>query len=160
MTKTRLYSFDPLKAHCYIVKLEFTGAYIIFLISAQKHRLWVLVRTADCGNSLEPPRLFLRDPTIYVLSRNMKNIRLFLPENFHFWVVNFSVYLNRHVFVMASLTNMYQVRVQKLNFIFVAELKTGLLALFHLFVYVCVTPYCKNCIFCLFPRIFKLENFI
>ena len=28
-------------------KLGFTGVYIIFLISAQKHRLWVLVRTAS-----------------------------------------------------------------------------------------------------------------
>ena len=34
--KTRLYNFDPLKPHFYIVKLEFTGVYIIFLISAQK----------------------------------------------------------------------------------------------------------------------------
>ena len=46
ITKTRLYNFDPLKPHFYIVKLGFTGVYIIFLISAQKHRLWVLVRTA------------------------------------------------------------------------------------------------------------------
>ena len=30
----------------------------------------------------------------------MKNIRIFLPENFHFLVVKFSIYLNRHVFVM------------------------------------------------------------
>ena len=30
----------------------------------------------------------------------MKNIRFFLSENFHFLVVNFSVYLNRRVFVM------------------------------------------------------------
>ena len=37
----------PLKPHFYIVKLGFTGVYIIFLISAQKHRLWVLVRTAS-----------------------------------------------------------------------------------------------------------------
>ena len=37
--------FDPLKPHFCIVKLGFTGVYIIFLISAQKHRLWVLVRT-------------------------------------------------------------------------------------------------------------------
>ena len=29
----------------------------------------------------------------------MKNIRIFLSENFHFLVVKFSVYLNRHVFV-------------------------------------------------------------
>ena len=47
ITKTCLYNIDPLKAHFYIVKLGFTGVYIIFLISAQKHRLWV---------SLEPPR--------------------------------------------------------------------------------------------------------
>ena len=30
----------------------------------------------------------------------MKNIRIFPSDFFHFWVVNFSVYLNRHVFVM------------------------------------------------------------
>ena len=45
--KTRLYNFDPLKPHFYIVILGFTGVCIIFLISAQKHRLWVLVRTAS-----------------------------------------------------------------------------------------------------------------
>ena len=37
----------PLKSHFYIVKLRFTGVYIIFLISAQN---------IDCGYSLEPPR--------------------------------------------------------------------------------------------------------
>ena len=47
ITKTRLYNFDPLKRHFYIVKLGFTGVYIIFLISAQKHRLWVLVIVAS-----------------------------------------------------------------------------------------------------------------
>ena len=46
ITKTYLYNFDPFKPHFYIVKLGFTGVYTIFLISAQKHRLWVLVRTA------------------------------------------------------------------------------------------------------------------
>ena len=45
--KTYLYNFDPLKPHFYIVRLGFTGVYIIFLISAQKHRLWYW---------LEPPR--------------------------------------------------------------------------------------------------------
>ena len=45
--KTYLYNFDPLKPHFYIVKLEFTGVYFILLISAKKHRLWVLVRTAS-----------------------------------------------------------------------------------------------------------------
>ena len=38
--KTCLFNFDPLKRHFYIVKLGFTGVYIIFLVSAQKHRLW------------------------------------------------------------------------------------------------------------------------
>ena len=47
ITKTYLYNFDPLKPHFYVVKLGFTGVYIIILISAQKHRLWVLVRTAS-----------------------------------------------------------------------------------------------------------------
>ena len=47
ITKTRLYNFDPLKPHFYIVKLGFTGVCIIFLISAQK---------IGCGYSLEPPR--------------------------------------------------------------------------------------------------------
>ena len=45
--KTCLYNTDPLKPHFYIVKLGFTGVYIIFLISAQN---------IDCGYSLEPPR--------------------------------------------------------------------------------------------------------
>ena len=44
--KTYLYNFDPLKPYFYIVKLGFTGVYIIFLISAQ---------SIDCGYSLEPP---------------------------------------------------------------------------------------------------------
>ena len=39
ITKTYLYNFDPLKPHFYIVKLGFTRVYIIFVISAQKHRL-------------------------------------------------------------------------------------------------------------------------
>ena len=34
--QTHLYNFDPHKPHLYIVKLGFTGVYIIFLISAQK----------------------------------------------------------------------------------------------------------------------------
>ena len=46
ITKTCLYKFDPHKPHFYIVKLGFTGVYIIFLISAQN---------IDCGYSLEPP---------------------------------------------------------------------------------------------------------
>ena len=35
--KTYLSNFDPLKRQFYVVKLELTGVYMIFLISAQKH---------------------------------------------------------------------------------------------------------------------------
>ena len=78
IAKTCLYNFDPLKPHFYIVKLGFTGVYIIFLISAQKHRLLVLVRTAS-------PRRFKRVPTIYVLIRNMLIIEIFYLKIFIFW---------------------------------------------------------------------------
>ena len=37
ITITYLYNFDPLKPHFYIVKLGFTGVYIICLISAERH---------------------------------------------------------------------------------------------------------------------------
>ena len=42
----------------------------------------------------------LTSTQIYVLSRYMKNIRIFISENCQFLVVKCSVYLNRHVFVM------------------------------------------------------------
>ena len=45
ITKTYQYNFDPLKPHFYIVKLSFTGLYIILFL-LKKLRLWVLVRTA------------------------------------------------------------------------------------------------------------------
>ena len=47
ITKTCLYNVDPLKPHFYIVKLGFTGVYVIFLISAENIIGWY---------SLEPPR--------------------------------------------------------------------------------------------------------
>ena len=96
ITQTCLYNFDPLKPHFYRVKVEFTGVYIIFLISAQKHRLRVLIRTAlaniDCGYLLEPP--CRGKATIYVFSRKVKNLS-FLSENFQVLVVKFSIYLKR-----------------------------------------------------------------
>ena len=63
----------PLKPHFYLVKLGFAGVYLFFLIFAPKHRLWVLVRTAS-------PRRFKRVPAIYVLSKNKKNIEIFLMK--------------------------------------------------------------------------------
>ena len=46
ITKTRLYNFDPLKPHFYIVKLGFTGVQLFFLF---------LLKNIDCGYLLEPP---------------------------------------------------------------------------------------------------------
>ena len=41
ITKTCLYNFDPLKAHFYMIKLGFTGVYIIFSL--------FLLKNIDCG---------------------------------------------------------------------------------------------------------------
>ena len=90
ITKTDLYNFDPLKPHFCIVKLGFTGVYIIFLISAQKHRLWVLVRTASASSSTHNLRF----------EQKYEKYQKFLSENFQFLVMKFPIYLNRRVFVM------------------------------------------------------------
>ena len=73
MPRTYLYNFDPLKPHFYIVKLGLTGVYIIFLIAAQKHRSWVLVRTASPNEY--PQSMF---------SAEILKISDFFCENFHF----------------------------------------------------------------------------
>ena len=95
ITKTCLYNVDPLKPHFCIVKLGFTGVYIIFHISAQN---------IDCGYSLEPPRRGGSNeyPQSKFLSRHKKNIRIFYLIFFHILLVNFPVYLNRLVFVMIN----------------------------------------------------------
>ena len=64
--------------------------YIIFFL--------FMLKNIACGYSLEPPRRGV--PTINVLSRNMKNIRISYLKTFIFFIVKFLVYLNRHVFVM------------------------------------------------------------
>ena len=82
----------PLKPHFYIVKLGFTGVYIIFLISAQN---------VDCGYSLEPPRTggSNKYPQSMFWAEIWK-ISEFLSKNFQFLEMKFSMYLNRRVFVM------------------------------------------------------------
>ena len=77
ITKPCLYNVDPLKSHFYIAKLGFTGVYIIFLIFAPNHRLWVLVRTAS--------------PSTHNLcfEQNMKNIVFFYLKIFSFGRWNF-----------------------------------------------------------------------
>ena len=77
VTKTRLYGFDPLKPHFYTVKLGFTGVYINFPISAEKHRLWVLVRTAS-------PR---RQSMFWVEIISKTRLYNFDPIKPHFYIV-------------------------------------------------------------------------
>ena len=97
ITKTCLYNFDHLKPHFYTVKLWLTGVNLIFLISAQN---------IDCGCSLEPPRRGgSNEYPLYVLSRNLKNIKSFLSEIFQFLEVKISIYLNRRIFVMIYTIN-------------------------------------------------------
>ena len=86
ITKTCLYNFDPPKPYFYIVKLGFTGVYIIFLISAQKHRLWVEAVLTSTHN--------------LCFEQKYEKTSEFLSENFQFLVVKFLIYLNRCVFVM------------------------------------------------------------
>ena len=82
MTKTYLYNFDPLLPHFYIVKLGFTGVYIIFLISAQK---------IDCGYSLEPPRRGGSNeyPQSMFWAEIRKISEFFYLKIFSFWRWNF-----------------------------------------------------------------------
>ena len=87
ITKTYLYNTDPLKPHLYVVKLGFTEVYMIFLFSAKKHRSWVFVWTASAR----------RFPQSMFWAEIWKISEFFI---FHFWVVKFSIYLNRRVFVM------------------------------------------------------------
>ena len=108
ITKTYLYNFHPFKSHFYKVKLGFSGVHTIILISAQNHRLWVLVRTA-----------------FTVLSRNMKNIS-YLSENFQFFEVKFSIYLNRRVFVICSLIRTFIAHLQNQQILYQQLLKAQL----------------------------------
>ena len=83
-----LYNFDHLKPHYNIVKRWFTGVTLFFLF---------FFENIDCGYSLEPPRRG-GSKIIYVLSRDLRNIRaFFLSENVQFLEVKFSLYLNIRV---------------------------------------------------------------
>ena len=97
ITKTCLYNFDPLKPHFYIIKLGFTGVYIIFLF---------LLKNIDCGYPLEPPRVTHN----LCFEQKYEKCQNFLSENFRFLAVNFSVYLNRRVFVMILFLSTFKVK--------------------------------------------------
>ena len=94
ITKVCLYNFDPFQV------------YIIFLIFAWKHRLWVLIRTA----SVSTHKL--------CFEQKYENYQsFFLSENFRFLEVKFSIYLNRRVFVMRYIIHVYRkTRVQICNY--------------------------------------------
>ena len=91
ITKTRLYNFDPLKPHFYMVKLGFTGVYIIFLISVQN---------IDCGYSLG--EAVLTSTHNLYFEQKYEKYQSFLSENFLFLAVKISIYLTRRIFVMGS----------------------------------------------------------
>ena len=97
ITKTCLYNFDPLKPHFYIVKLGFTGVYIIFLF---------LLKNIDCGYSLEPPRRGgSNEYPQSMFWAEIWKIAEFLSENFQFFFGGeIFLYLNRRVFVMSIAT--------------------------------------------------------
>ena len=92
ITKTHLCNFDPLKPHFYIIKLGFTGVYIIFLISAQNIHCGYLLELPQWGSSNEYPQ--------WIFWAEIRKISEFLSENFQFLEVKFSTYLNRRVFGM------------------------------------------------------------
>ena len=78
----------------YIVKLGLTGVYIIFLISAQKQKMLVLIRTASASGSNEYPQSMFR--------AEKRKISEFLSENFQFLVVKFPIYLKRRFFIIEA----------------------------------------------------------
>ena len=77
-TKTCLYNFDSLKPHFYIVKLGFTGVYIIFF--------HISVLNIDCEYQLEQPRRGSSNEYLQsIFWAEMWKISEFLFENFHFF---------------------------------------------------------------------------
>ena len=78
--------YEAFKPHFYIVKPGFTWVYIIVLISAQKHRLWVHLGNVALmsTHNLCFEQKYEKYPNFY-----LKNL-----------MVKFSVYLNRLVFIM------------------------------------------------------------
>ena len=66
----------------------------MLLISAKKHRLWVFVRTAS------QRRVLTSTHNLCFEQKYEKYLIFFCLKIFNFSVINFSVYLNRHVFVM------------------------------------------------------------
>ena len=78
---------DPLESNIYMVKLGFTGIIHYFLL--------FLLKNIDCGHSLEPPwQGCSNEYQQSMFWAEIWKISEFLSENFQFWVVKFSLYLN------------------------------------------------------------------
>ena len=80
ITKTRLYNFDPLQPHFYIVKVWDLQGYTLFFLS--------LLKNIDYGYSLEPPRR--GGSNAYPQSMfwaEIWKISEFLSENFPFFLL-------------------------------------------------------------------------
>ena len=92
ITKTCPCNVYPLEHHFYIAKLGYAGVFLFFLF---------LLQNIDCGYSLEPPRR--RVPTIYILSKNKKNIIIFSAENFQFLNLKKSLFIAWEIFRNALL---------------------------------------------------------
>ena len=75
--------------------MGFRGVYII---SAQKHRLWALAEAV------------LTSTHNICFEQKYEEYQNFLSEKFHILVAKFSVYLNRHVFVMCPKTSFHMAR--------------------------------------------------
>ena len=85
ITKTYLYIFDPLKPHFCIVKLGFTGVYIIFLISAQKHRLSVKMVLTSTHNLCFVEAVLTSTHNLCFEQKHEKISDIFYLNFFIFW---------------------------------------------------------------------------
>ena len=92
ITKTRLYSFDPLWPP-FMLKLEFTGEYILIFL--------LLLENIYCGSRYNRLAEVVLTCT-HNLCFEQKSENYLSSERFHFLVIKFSIYLNRRVFVMYS----------------------------------------------------------
>ena len=96
ITKTCLYNFDPIVPHFYIVKLEFTGVYIIFsyfcikiyIVGTRKNRLTEAV---------------LKSTPNICFEEKYEKIQGFFIWKFSVFRGYIFIYLNRRVFVMKYL---------------------------------------------------------
>ena len=97
ITKTCLYNYDPLKPHFYIVKLGFTGVYIIFPISSQNHRLWVFVSTASARRSNEYPQS--------IFEQKYEKCQSFFIWKNQFLELKIAIYFNTGVYIIFPISS-------------------------------------------------------